>query len=395
MMNRTALTLLTTVLLSGCNLPGTGGLFGNFDPVDEDFSRPRPLITAEGALMEECKDTTPLLRQDEVFAHALCLCGDMQEVGQGLVTRSSSTLLGSDPDRGHVGINGSIQVVGNFDVDGTLDVAHGLSGVGSVAIGGDLITNGDVEVTGSWDVGRDVWVAGDLQGVGSISIGRDLYLTGDLNTVGSVDYKVGHLGFAYNGGPCGCGSSEIIDVAGEVAAHQSANDNAKIPSTTGNTELLLENGEFYFEGPAQLVGSSSVVIRGRAKVFVQGDLEAVGTLNFLVEEGAELELWVSGTVSTVGNLSFVTSSDERPRAFKLFMGGVGSSLVNVGNALFTGSVYAPQVDIEYVGNLEVHGSLFANNLSGTGNLTVTYDSDVVAPAACHDEVKGILQTGGN
>src|SRR5690606_9623300 len=104
-------------------------------------------------------------------------------------------------------------------------------------------------------------------------------------------------------------------------------------------------------------GNRAIRVKGHARVFVDGDIETVGNFDLEVDEGAELELWVAGTIETVGNIRVAAGSGDRPRAFKLFMGGRGSTLVNVGSASFVGAIYAPEVDIEYVGNLDVVGSL--------------------------------------
>ena len=367
---------------------GLGALDG-FDAVDEDFSRPSPTVTTQSALASSCDDSDaeegdPLYQRDVVFEHALCLCGSLEEVGNGLTTSSRSHLLGGDPDQGHVGINGSAEVVGNFTVGGTLDVAQGLEGVGSLNVGGDLISGRDVDVVGDWGVGGDAWIDGDLSGVGTMNINGDLYLTGGLDTVGPTRYTQGRRGFRYRGAPCGCGANQIIDVAAEVAARRADNNNAALPDTIGAVNMTLTSGEYFVSNPGALVGSAKLTIQGRVAIFVEGDFDSVGNLNIQLAENAELELWVSGTINNVGNLSIDVASADRPRAFKLYMGGAGAALVNVGNATLVGAVYAPEVDIEYVGNLTVHGSVFARNLKGTGNLNIVHDTDLPAPDACAD-----------
>jgi len=380
------LLALSFILIPACLPGGGGGLFWN--PIDEDFSRPSPQPAVQGALRRACSDTTPPdqhFQTEVAFEHALCLCGDLENVGQGLLTRSRSYALGNDGGFAHVGVNGAISVVGHFDIDGDLNVARGIDGVGDLGVEGNLLCGNDVDVVGNWNVNGDAWIDGDLSGVGSIDINGDLYLTGDLSAVGNVSYGDGHKGFTYAGQPCGCGANQLIDVPAEIARHKADNDNDRIPGGIGSDSLVLDSGDYYFDDPADFVGARSITVRGRVAVYVDGDLSTVGNLNIDVQPGAELALWVTGRVETVGNLKLAAGDSDRPRAFKLFMGGRGSSIVNVGNATFIGSIYAPEVDIEYVGNLEVQGSLFANNLSGTGNLTVTYDTDVAAPPACVDE----------
>lgn len=376
------LILLAALGFSAC-LGNGFGLVGGFDAETTDFDRPSPQTSTEGALTRSC-EADDAQAVNVPLEHALCLCGDLQDVGQGLVTRSHSTAYGADGGQAHVGINGGVEVVGNFDVGGTMNVAGGVEGVGHLRVGHDLLSGDNVEVTGSWTVGRDAWIDGDLKGVGNLEVERDLYLTGDLSAVGKVKYNSGHRGFRYLSAPCGCGAEQIIDVAAEIAARRDRNDNTKIPGGTGAARIVLEDGEFYYADASPLIGARSIEIRGRVDLFVDGDIETVGNLKIELSQGAELRLWVSGKIKTVGNLKF-TAGDERPRAFQLYMGGRGAAVMNVGNSEFVGSIYAPEVDIEYVGSLKVRGSLFANNLRGTGNLTIDYDTDIVAPDACADE----------
>ena len=372
------LALLLT-LPAAC-LGGFGGL-GAFEPIDEDFERPSPILNAEGALRRQCQPDK-LDGPSQVFEHALCLCGDLDDVGSGVVTRSSSHLAGNDPGLGHVGVNGRVDLVGNFAVDGSFNAAGGIDGVGDLDVGRELITGNDVDVVGNWTVGQDAWIDGDLDVVGDMDINGDLFLSGSLSAVGDVNFVDGRRGFDYRGAPCPCGRNQIIDVAAEVAKRRDLNNNDRLGS---GDELILDDGEYYFARPQDVLGKREIRVVGRASIFVEGDIETVGEMNLVVEEGAEAELWVSGTIKTVGNLELGAPSKSRARAFKLFMGGRGEALVNVGNAQFVGGIYAPEADIDFVGDLEVRGSLFANNLKGTGSLDIEYDSDLSAPPECVEE----------
>ncbi|MBN1946852.1 MAG: hypothetical protein JW797_14355 [Bradymonadales bacterium] len=376
------LALLLLAMWTACD--GVGGV-NPWNPVDEDYSRPSPDLTAEGALLNECTEPSSPLPEDQVFEYAVCLCGDLQEVGHGFVTRSSSWLLGPDSGLASVGINGEMHSVGESDVDGHLNVANGLRATGQITTQGDLIAGDDSRITGTWSVGRDLWVDGDLEGVGTLMVDGDLYVSGDFRVGGTVAYRQGHQGFTYRGLPCDCSPDRLLDVPQIIAAHAEDNDNHLLPRTIASSDLVLDAGVYYFSSSDDLVDARSITVRDRVEIYVDDDIETVGSLDIQIEHGAELELWVSGIIHTVGNLSFSSEDDRRPRAFKLYMGGEGSALVSVGDAFFVGSIYAPEVDIQYVGSLEVHGALFANNLHGTGDLMVYYDTDIVAPDPCVDE----------
>ncbi len=377
------LLLLPALLGSLACLGGGGGLEANLDFVDEDFSRPSPRPRLEGALAQRCEaEPTPQHYQKaQALDYALCLCGDFDNVGSGLTTRSFSRVHGLDGGLAHVGINGGLDVVGQLTVEGDLNVARGLDGVGDLTVARDLITGGGVDIVGDWGVGGDAWIEGNLDVVGTLSIREDLYLSGGFSAVGDVTYDEARRGFAYAGAPCGCGSAQILDVAAEVASRRGS-ASAALPSGLGRQDVTLSAGEYFIADPGDLVGSGQITIQGRVGLFVDGDIETVGSLNIMLAPGAELDLWVAGRVETVGNLRFADPRDVHARAFRLFVGGPGSAIVNVGGAELYGSIYAPEADIEYVGDLTVYGAIFANNLQGTGSLTVYYDTDVAAPDPC-------------
>lgn len=379
------LLLLPALLASlACLGDGGGGLLSTIDFADEDFSRPNPRPSLEGALTQQCDaEPTPQHYQTaQALERALCLCGDFDNVGTGLTTRSFSRVHGNDTGLAHVGINGSLNAVGNLTVEGDLDVARGLDGVGDITVARDLITGGSVDIVGDWGVGRDAWIEGDLDVVGNLLIGNDLYLAGGFDAVGDVTYNTARRGFTYGGAPCGCASNQLLNVTAEVRARKDAATTAALPSGVGSSDVVLRSGEYYVANPRDLVGSGSITIDGKVGLFVDGDLDTVGSLNIELAPGGELDLWVAGSIKTVGNLQFADERDLHARAFRLFVGGPSSAIIQVGDATFYGSIYAPEADIEYVGDLTVYGSLFADNLEGTGSLAIYYDTDVAAPDPC-------------
>ncbi len=362
----------------------------DFNAIDEDFNRNNPETTAqEGALVKSCSEHF-IAKRDEVFQRALCLCGDLDNVGAGVVTSSHSGFLGDNPGLAHIGVNGRVDVVGDFDIDGSMDVAGGLEGVGDLVVGQSLISGRGVDIVGEWAVGEDAWIDGDLDVVGGLRIGGDLFLTGDFDAVGDVSYQNGRRGFRYRGAPCDCSASKIIDVVSEVAQRRVDNNNNLIAGL-GTQKVIFESGDYYFASGGELIGDGTLMIQGRVRIFVDGDLESVGDLNIEIEPGGELELWTSGTIEAVGNLNFAAGGAPSARAFRLYMGGRGNSLMSVGDATFVGAIYAPEVDIDFVGSLSVDGALFANKLEGTGRLSIIYDTDVSAPDSCVDEYKSLSQ----
>lgn len=324
---------------------------------------------------------------DRPFERALCLCGELADVGQGLRTRSYSRTFGRHEGHGHVGVNGKVDVIGYARVEGNLDVGRSVQGIGKLTTDGDLRSGGDFGGLGSYVVFGDARVNGDLQGIGQIKVEGDLFLNGRQGNLGSME--AGSVRGSYehpSAPPCECRGAGVIDVAAEVARRRTQNNNSALPTGgLGFQEVTLRAGEYYFDSVDALVGAAKLRIEGRVAIFLDDDLDAVGHLGVELAPQAELALWVRGSVRSIGNLRFARQEDVRARAFKLYVGGAEAAIVNVGNARFFGGVYAPQADIGFVGNLQVHGAVFARNLRGAGNLEIFYDTDIVVPNDCIDE----------
>ncbi len=327
-------------------------------------------------------------QEDQVFGHALCLCGALEDVGQGLRTRSYSRTFGEDSGHGHVGINGQMDVIGYARVGGDLDVGGRVGGIGTIITQGDFQSGGELGGIGSYAVSGDARVNGNVGGLGYVKILGDLYTNGAVQTIGYVDYTALGGSFPYEAGytPCGCSPQEIIDVAAEVRAAGTRNDNGLLPNGgIGAREVVLREGDYYFQTADALIGAARIDVEGRVRLYVDGDIDSLGHLELNLAPYAELELWVAGSVRTIGNIRFAREEDARARAFKLYVGGPEAAVLQVGNARFYGAIYAPTADIGFVGNLQIFGSVVANNIRGAGNLDIFYDTDITVADDCIDD----------
>src|SRR5262249_41239833 len=122
-------------------------------------------------------------------------------------------------------------------------------------------------------------------------------------------------------------------------------------------------------------------IDGAVALYIDGDLDSIGAERIKLSPGAQLDLYVSGTVKTIG---YVNAGDAaNPSAFRLYIGSGNRLTLSVGFQKFAGSIYAPKATIAYVGDTIVEGGLFANNLVGVGLLTIAAASPVApSPGTC-------------
>ena len=306
----------------------------------------------------------------------LCVCDSFDDVGQLNVLRAGAGIDAS------VGVNGETQLVSFATIEGSWHGYQGFHAVAQAELHGDLITTGDFSWVGRQTIGGDLSVGGDVEGVGSLSIGGELAVGGEMQVVGDIQSAGEDAYAAPAGPPCPCEGDDFFDVAAAVEDARAANDNAAIGlspegvSDVGETLLTLPTGRFYIASLEQ-VGELKIHVEGNAALYVDGDIHTVGQDSLTFAGGATLDLYVAGTVATVGQVSLGTA--EHAADFRLLIGGGDAVQLAVGQQRFYGHIYAPTATLSYVGDTEIHGSLFAHRLEGVGQMTISHVSATVPP----------------
>ena len=108
----------------------------------------------------------------------------------------------------------------------------------------------------------------------------------------------------------------------------------------GYTDLTLETGSYYFGGSVQSIGFQSIRVKGAVSMYIDGSLEQIGAEVFDIADGSTLDLYVRGTVRTIGHLRL--GDAKNPAALRLFIGGDDEVSLAIGNQIFHGAIYAPQ-----------------------------------------------------
>jgi len=321
----------------------------------------------DGIDSQAVKVSCPDSPAGDVFEHGVCICDDLREVGQLLVGTNTG-----DPVT--VAVNGEVDFVNQAEIRGNLIAYAKYHAVTQSTITGDLVTAGDADMVAHLDVGGDLDVGGNLTGVGGLRVGDTLRVAGTKSVLGTQDINAEEAYGSTPDAPCDCNPATFFDVAGAVADARTNNDNAAIGlgtslSAVGVNRLDLGSGSYYFDEFAA-VGDTQVLIDGAVAIYVEGDLAAVGQQSFHITNGSTLDLYVSGTVATVGNATLGDADD--PSAFRLYVGGKGSMSLGVGNTTFNGAIYAPEAVLSYVGDTQIRGAIFAKELNAVGRLTLGY-----------------------
>jgi hypothetical protein len=301
-----------------------------------------------------------------LFASAICVCGDYSQAG-ALVTVPENAGAAS------VGVNGDSAVVSSTSIGGSFVPYGGLSITGPTQVADDLVSAADVTGAGTLQVGHDLDVGGHLSFAGTLTVGGDLRAPDATLIAGE---SIGGYGpFTAPAVPCGCGASQILDVAAAVQAAALHNDNAKngFSSTgmdmVGPSSITLTEGSYYIQQVGS-VGVAALTIDGAVSLYIGGSLSQGGVDKVVLLTGATLDLYVEGAVATAGSVTY--GDVARPDAFRLYVGGAGSTILTAGSQVFHGLVYAPSARLSFSGVTEVDGALFADSLAWSGTMRVQY-----------------------
>jgi hypothetical protein len=306
----------------------------------------------------------------DLFSHAVCACEDFSHVGEIRV-------LAGAAGPGSIGVNGKTELVASAAIAGSFDAFGGLESVGA-SVGDSLHTAGDVELTGSMSIANDASIGGNLEAVGELDIGGTLGVAGTSAILGTSAIAA-RGNYTPAAKPCGCDPATEFSVAGAVASAKLAAAGGTSWDSAAGQDLHLPTGNYYVTS-AQIVGTTTIHIEGKASVFVDGSLATVGATQWQLAAGAELDLFVAGSVESVGSLT--AGDPARAAAFRLYLGGDQSDLDIVGSGDFAGTIYAPTAAVHHVGDLHVAGSLFARTVEGVGKLTVEYATPLSPPTSC-------------
>lgn len=320
-----------------------------------------------------------------LFGNGVCTCKDFTGTGELHV-------MPGPGGAGSIGVNGRTTLTGLSEISGSLVTMGGVIAAGCV-VGDSLITPGDVQFAGAAKIGADAVIGGNLFGAGELDVDGTLEVGGSSQLAGGSQINARAPYQAPSAmPPCGCDPTTFFDVGAAVAAARQAANGKDSWTSVGKAEIRLTTGSYYI-GSSALVGQAQIVIDGNVSVFVDGSLATVGSAQWQFSPGAQLDLYVSGDVASVGQL--VAGDPAAPTSFRLYVGGSGTTaLAAVGQTAFYGDVYAPLADVSYTGDTKIVGSIFAASIIGTGRLEIDYGDSTAPPSSCTPPTGG-TGTGGD
>jgi hypothetical protein len=361
----------------GSSQDDAAGAAGNANGAATGGSSPSVTIPAAGS-SGSYRTCTGRIAETH-FMNALCTCKNVNVAGYLRARGFDSSQALTAEHGGSVGINHTyLNSAGFTDVGGSLAIAghDSLSLAGYLKTGGDLRVQGRAAVAGYTNVGRSMWLGDGYTDVGPITVAGDLHGSG---VVTAAHVSVGGKRIAESvtvAPPCPCNASDLLDVGALVADAWAHNDNAaggiqatQLNTVLGHAEVTLPGGRIYVE---HISGIGNVIVNVSAKtaLFVDGSINNIGNLEFRLDPGAEIDVFIRDNLAVTGRAVF--GQKDRPAASRIYVGGDGNVML-IGDGEFVGNLYAPQSLVQAVGYIHVYGSLFARDFVIPGYADFSYD----------------------
>lgn len=311
---------------------------------------PGSLASGPGPMLASLSDSAPgtkylargvrlQTRGDTLFSKGLAAKGEIDMNGNNV---SSDSFDSTDPAYSTNGRYDSAKRKANGDVATNLTLTNSLS-VGNANIYGRISTGprGTAAIGPNGSVGDLAWHAAGASGI------KPGYSTDDMN----VDFKDAVLPFS--GGDTASGGT----VEGTSYTYVLGNGNYLLPSLS-------------------MSGQDSLIVTGKACLYVQGNVSMSGQSSIIIATNACLQMYVRGPSASLRGDGVMNQAGYATNFF--YYGLTNNTSLDVGgNGTFTGAIYAPNADLSLSGggssDEDFTGAAIAKTVTMNGHFNFHYD----------------------
>jgi hypothetical protein len=224
-------------------------------------------------------------------------------------------------------------------------------------------------------------------------------------SVGNVDifgYVATGPGAAVSVGPNGVVGDKLFALnplnSGKIQAGHSRNDfNVYIPDaalppnfsplpiplspgSVGGTNYtyVAGNGDFSVAGNLTMGNGEVLLVTGRARILVRGNVNLTGDAGIILTTNATVEWYQAGSTVNMGGRGVVNSRGFA-KDFQLIGLSTCNSISYAGSFQFTGTVYAPSSTVILTGSADAYGALIGNSIELSGGMGLHYDESLNSP----------------
>jgi hypothetical protein len=198
------------------------------------------------------------------------------------------------------------------------------------------------------------------------------YLVGPQGSVGDLGWVLGgHTGLQ----PGHYKNDFNMDFPEVLPPYQTAISPAGGTFNGTNYTWVLGNND-YLSDRADFKTGDSILVTGRATVYVTGDFNMQGKSSLIIAPGASLQLYVGGA-----NTSITTLNNAGNCANFSYFGLPANRTISLsGNDVFLGTIYAPSADLTLNGGgnntLDYQGACAVKTISMTGHFNFHFDENL-------------------
>jgi hypothetical protein len=132
----------------------------------------------------------------------------------------------------------------------------------------------------------------------------------------------------------------------------------------------LRDGDYWVDS-INISANDKILISGKARLHVRGNISMTGQSMIKIADGASLEMYVAGTAAIGGG--GVMNVPGQAKNFSLYGLPTCTAINYSGNSAFTGTIYAPQATVTLVGTSDAMGAFVAKDMSLNGGMGIHYD----------------------
>lgn len=320
----------------------------------------------------------------KVFLFAMCSCTTLTSQNTVNTDSMDAAKPGMPLAGGSVGVNGNYTCSAANDIQGALIVGGAFSAMNTHNVLQNMTVAGKSQVLAQATAKSDAYLGDAVSGTPkNLTISGKMYtpLTSNVNQVNGL----GGFSITPVNVPPPCDCTEPVDIQGIVDAFKGTNDNlTNMILTDALTsmpeypkDITLPCGRYFFDG---IVVNNPVTLRltGRTVIAIGGNINVSGALNIELAEGAELDMFVTGTVF-LNNVASIGSKTS-PKSTRIYIGG--NDVTMSGALTLSANFYLPNAVFNVMNDLEMWGALFAKQINSSARVRVHYDEGILNIPGC-------------
>ena len=228
-----------------------------------------------------------------------------------------------------------------------------------------LTTIGDFSVNNG-DIYGSV-ALGAASGNPSISGGSVGDLAFVANTADAGKFETGHVINNF--------STAILDVTAPFTSSGNLITLGTYPYGGTNYTFYAGTGNYSRTGNIGITAGRSMVIAGKAVIYVSGKFTVSGSGYMYIAPGASLTMYVGGPSCTISGGGIINGTGNATNCAINCLPGC-TTVTNSGSGNYVGTFNAPQATVTLSGSADMSGALVANNVVFSGGRNLHYDESL-------------------